>query len=325
MRLGYPGYFSVDLGVWKVLGAIVVLVPRFPRLKKWAYAGMFFTMIGAALSHLAAHDSAVMLIGPLVFAVLVVVSWSLRPSSRGALVWSWSATTRARTIAYWVVTPILVLECFIGGVMGALRMPPFNGIMDRLGYPPYLMTIIGVSYLVAGVAILLPRFPRAKEWAYAGLIFIYPGAVVSRIVAHDGVEAFVGPMILIALVFASWALRPPARCASNMKSKEQLYQKLRQHILSLRGVTEELNAGIHETAFYVAGTMFMHIHGSGHCDIRLSKDDQARVLAEGKARPHRWAPSAGYVTFNVREDTDLEPATELIQISHDYFADERPS
>src|SRR5262249_10424442 len=209
LRLGYPGYFSGILGVWKVLGATVVFVPRLPRLKEWAYAGMFFTMIGAALSHLAAHDSAVMLIAPLAFAVLVVVSWSLRPSSRTEFIRTSSAATRSRTIAYWIVTAILAVECFVGGVMGALRMPPFNGIMDRLGYPPYVMTILGVSYLLAGIAILVPRFPLAKEWAYAGLIFIYTGGAASRLVAQDGGEAFVGPMILIALVFASWALRPP--------------------------------------------------------------------------------------------------------------------
>ena len=55
-HLGYPGYFSVILGVWKVLGSVAVLAPRFPRLKEWAYAGMFFNMTGAAASHLAAGD-----------------------------------------------------------------------------------------------------------------------------------------------------------------------------------------------------------------------------------------------------------------------------
>ena len=66
--------------------------------------------------------------------------------------------------------------------------------------------------------------------------------------------------------------------------------------------------------------MFMHIHGRGHCDIRLSKDDQERVLAEGRARPHRWAPEAGYVTFIVNDGEDLQPAMDLIQRSHHHFA-----
>jgi Family of unknown function (DUF5519) len=58
----------------------------------------------------------------------------------------------------------------------------------------------------------------------------------------------------------------------------------------LPGVTERKHAGIHEDAFFAGGTMFVHIHGSGSCDIRLSQKDQHRVLAAGEARPHRWAP-----------------------------------
>ena len=106
---------------------------------------------------------------------------------------------------------------------------------------------------------------------------------------------------------------------SIMKSKE-LHRELRQRILNLAGVTEQQNAGIHEDAFFVGRTMFMHIHGHGHCDIRLSKSDQERVLAEGKARPHRWSPETGYVTSMVDDEQDLEAAMDLIRISHQYFA-----
>jgi len=105
-----------------------------------------------------------------------------------------------------------------------------------------------------------------------------------------------------------------------MKSRRELQQELQQRILSLQGVTERQNAGIHEDAFFVGRTMFMHIHSHGHCDIRLAREDQERVLAEGKARSHRWAPEQGYVTFVVRNQNDLAPAMELIQMSHDYFA-----
>jgi hypothetical protein len=105
-----------------------------------------------------------------------------------------------------------------------------------------------------------------------------------------------------------------------VKSRIELHQKLRQRILNLSGMTERQNAGIHEDAFFVGGKMFMHIHGHGHCDIQLSKGDQERVLAEGKARPHRWAPQAGYVTFIVNNDEDLERAMDLIRIAHAHFA-----
>ena len=104
-----------------------------------------------------------------------------------------------------------------------------------------------------------------------------------------------------------------------MKPEVELHQELRQRILNLSGVTERPNAGIHEDAFFVDGKMFIHIHGYGHCDIRLAKADQEWVLAEGKARPHRWAPEQGYVTFVARNENDLAPAMELIRMSHDHF------
>jgi hypothetical protein len=66
--------------------------------------------------------------------------------------------------------------------------------------------------------------------------------------------------------------------------------------------------------------MFMHIHGHGHCDIRLATPDQEWVLAQGKARRHRWAPEQGYVTFVARQANYLAPAMDLIRMSHGYFA-----
>jgi len=107
-----------------------------------------------------------------------------------------------------------------------------------------------------------------------------------------------------------------------MKTQTDLHQELRQRILSLPGVTERPNAGIHDDAFFVGRTMFMHIHGRGHCDIRLSKEDQERVLTQGQARQHRWAPEAGYVTFLVKSEVDLEPAMELIRMSYEHFGGE---
>src|SRR5262245_24569221 len=105
-----------------------------------------------------------------------------------------------------------------------------------------------------------------------------------------------------------------------MKSRKELHEELRQRILSLSGVNERQECGIHEDAFFVGRTMFMHIHGHGHCDIRLSKDDQERVLAAGKARQHRWAPEAGYVTLVANNKADVERAMDLIRMSHQHFA-----
>jgi Luciferase len=106
-----------------------------------------------------------------------------------------------------------------------------------------------------------------------------------------------------------------------MKTREELNQELRRRILALPGVIERPNAGIHEDAFFVGSTMFMHIHGHGHCDIRLPMDAQRQALAEGKARPHRWAPKQGYVTALVNDEKTMETTMELIQISHQSYAD----
>jgi len=105
-----------------------------------------------------------------------------------------------------------------------------------------------------------------------------------------------------------------------MKSRTELNHELRERILALSDVTERPNLGIHDDAFFIGPIMFMHIHGYGHCDIRLPKEVQQRVLSEGKARPHRWAPKAGYVTFIVNTENDLDPAMDLIRASHAAFA-----
>jgi len=81
-HLGYPIYFASILGVWKVLGAIAVVIPRFPRLKEWAYAGFFFDLTSAAASRIFVGDSAGDILAPIGFLALVVASWALRPESR---------------------------------------------------------------------------------------------------------------------------------------------------------------------------------------------------------------------------------------------------
>jgi uncharacterized membrane protein YphA (DoxX/SURF4 family) len=122
-----------------------------------------------------------------------------------------SGCSRSRLIAYWVTTGLLALECEVGGVMGALRLSPFSEIMAHLGYPSYFMTIIGVWYILAGIALLVPQFPRLKEWAYAGLVFVYTGAIASHLAVGDPAATLVGPMIFTGLAAASHVLRPSDR------------------------------------------------------------------------------------------------------------------
>ena len=81
-NLGYPTYLMTVIGVWKILGVIAVLVPEFPLLKEWAYAGFFFAMSGAIISHLAVGDKPIELFGPTLLLVLTIVSWYFRPTDR---------------------------------------------------------------------------------------------------------------------------------------------------------------------------------------------------------------------------------------------------
>ena len=82
VHLGYPSYFMYLLGVWKILGVIAILIPRFKLVKEWAYAGFFFAMSGAVFSHIAAGDSIKEIAPSLVLLILVVVSWYFRPEDR---------------------------------------------------------------------------------------------------------------------------------------------------------------------------------------------------------------------------------------------------
>ena len=81
--LGYPVYFLTILGIWKILGVIAILIPRFKLLKEWAYAGFFFAMTGALASHLASGDYNIKgLMGPFFQTVFIILSWYFRPANR---------------------------------------------------------------------------------------------------------------------------------------------------------------------------------------------------------------------------------------------------
>lgn len=82
IRLGYPEYFLTLLGVWKLLGVIAILIPKYPLVKEWAYAGFFFTMTGALYSHIAMGSGMKEIFPPILLLVLIIASWYFRPASR---------------------------------------------------------------------------------------------------------------------------------------------------------------------------------------------------------------------------------------------------
>lgn len=82
LDLGYPAYFLTLLGIWKILGVVALLIPKFPLLKEWAYAGFFFAMSGASISHIASDGSVNEIFPSLLLLILTVVSWYFRPADR---------------------------------------------------------------------------------------------------------------------------------------------------------------------------------------------------------------------------------------------------
>jgi uncharacterized membrane protein YphA (DoxX/SURF4 family) len=119
---------------------------------------------------------------------------------------------QTRTIVYWITTIIIALELSAGGVWDILRVPYVNDlVVQHLGYPAYFLVIIGVWKVPGAVALLVPRFPRLTEWAYAGAFFTYTGAAASHLAVGDGVALWWGPVVFAAIEAVSWVLRPSAR------------------------------------------------------------------------------------------------------------------
>lgn len=119
--------------------------------------------------------------------------------------------SKTKKISYWIATLWLALGMTATGIVQLMHISQEATMMAHLGFPPYLLTIIGIWKLLGVVAVLMPRLPLLKEWAYAGFFFVMSGAVFSHIAAGDGASAFFGPLLLIVLTIVSWALRPPAR------------------------------------------------------------------------------------------------------------------
>ena len=116
-----------------------------------------------------------------------------------------------RTTAYWVTTMLGPASFVIGGFLGITRDPQMLATLHHLGYPDYLATISGAWKILGAFAVVAPGLPRLKEWAYAGFFFELSAAAASRAAVGDGVVDIVAPLAFLALVVASWALRPASR------------------------------------------------------------------------------------------------------------------
>jgi hypothetical protein len=122
---------------------------------------------------------------------------------------------KAKSILYWTMTILVALPIGSGGIGQILQFHANpHGVVPELGYPMYFFAILGFWKVLGAIAILVPRFPRLKEWAYAGIFFDLTGAAAScAAVGGYGAYGFhiIAPLIITGFTVASWALRPPSR------------------------------------------------------------------------------------------------------------------
>jgi uncharacterized membrane protein YphA (DoxX/SURF4 family) len=125
---------------------------------------------------------------------------------------------KARNITYWFATVVLALALVATGVQQLMRLevegalaPPFAWGIVQLGYPLYLLSILGIWKLLGAAVILAPKLPLIKEWAYAGIFFLLTGALASHAASGHAWVEFIPAAFLLVLLAASWYLRPADR------------------------------------------------------------------------------------------------------------------
>lgn len=122
-------------------------------------------------------------------------------------------------IIYWVSTVWLALGMTSGGIVQLIQMKEETDMMTRLGYPNYLLLILGTWKILGVIAVLIPKFPLLKEWAYAGFFFSMTGAAVSHMIIGDPVSDILPSTLLIILTLVSWYFRPSDRKLINILNK----------------------------------------------------------------------------------------------------------
>ena len=126
--------------------------------------------------------------------------------------------TKAQKITYWIATIILVAGLLGTGIQQFLRVeaegalgPAFAWGIQQMGYPLYLLTILGIWKVLGAIALLIPKYPLLKEWAYAGIFFLLTGALFSHIASEHHWTEMVAAVVLLILTGLSWYFRPADR------------------------------------------------------------------------------------------------------------------
>ena len=120
-------------------------------------------------------------------------------------------------IIYWIATVWLALGMISTAIVQLIKMDEEVANIEKLGYPVYILTILGVWKIVGVIIILVPKAIVLKEWAYAGFFFAMSGAIFSHIAVKDPVSELFGPSLLLVLTLVSWYFRPAGRKIINLK------------------------------------------------------------------------------------------------------------
>lgn len=119
--------------------------------------------------------------------------------------------TKTNKIIYWASTIFLSFGMLAGGIQQMLQIGGYNEIITQLGYPLYLLSMLGTWKILGVIVILMPEKPLLKEWAYAGFFFVVSGAMISHIAVGQSIAEALPSIILLLVTVISWSFRPNDR------------------------------------------------------------------------------------------------------------------
>ncbi|MCU0434341.1 MAG: DoxX family protein [Bacteroidia bacterium] len=119
--------------------------------------------------------------------------------------------SKTRKIIYWIATVWLALGMVSTGIVQLMKMEEEKAAFTSLGYPLYLLALLGIWKIAGAVAVLIPKFPLVKEWAYAGFFFAMTGAICSHLAVGHAFSELLPALLLLALTVVSWFMRPANR------------------------------------------------------------------------------------------------------------------
>ncbi|MFT2009320.1 DoxX family protein [Pontibacter sp. 13R65] len=124
---------------------------------------------------------------------------------------------KTKNIIYWIATVWLALGMLSTGIVQLLKMEEEVAAFHQLGYPSYLLSILGIWKILGVIVVLISKFPLLKEWAYAGFFFLASGAIMSHLLAGNPFTEALPTLLLLILTITSWYFRPANRKLLNVK------------------------------------------------------------------------------------------------------------